>query len=173
MNKYEEQTKLWLEKFIVGLNICPFARKELVNNTISYHTELSTEFEKILIKLYDIFISLDADLDIETSLLIIPNLERFDDFVEFIYLAEDFLTSEGYEGVYQLAHFHPDYVFEGVDANEPSNYTNKSPYPVLHIIRESSIEKVRAIYKDIEKIPQRNIELCNSMGVDQIKKLLK
>ena len=117
---------------------------------------------------------LDRESDIETSLLILPNgLADFDDYLDFLDLANELMHKQGYEGIYQLASFHPDYCFDGVDAADASNFTNRSPYPMLHLIRESSLEKVLAHYPSPEEIPVRNINYTQTLGVNVLQQILK
>jgi hypothetical protein len=79
----------------------------------------------------------------------------------------------GMEGVYQIASFHPDYQFEGTDPDDAENYTNRSPYPLLHLLREESLERAIAEFADVDQIPTRNIELMNSLGQGKLKVLLQ
>lgn len=116
---------------------------------------------------------LDTDTDIETTLLIYPHaFSLFDDYLDFLELAETLMCEQGYEGIYQLASFHPDYCFEGSYINDPANYTNRSPYPMLHLIRETSLEQAINCYPDPDNIPQRNIELTRSLGLTKLQNLL-
>ena len=117
---------------------------------------------------------LDKTRSRETSLLIFPQgLEGFYAYLEVIDLAEAKLKSNGYEGVYQLASFHPDYLFAEVEAGDASHYTNRSPYPIIHILREASVEAAVAGYDNPEKIPERNIALTRKMGVGAMRSLLR
>jgi len=117
---------------------------------------------------------LDSDTAIETSLLIFTqSVIEFDSFLDCIELANALLIEQGYEGVYQLASFHPDYCFEGEQDNDPANFTNRSPYPMLHLIREASIERALQHYPDPESIPERNIELARSKGLATMRLLLE
>jgi hypothetical protein len=88
-------------------------------------------------------------------------------------MAESLLTEQGYEGTYQLASFHPDYCFDGENKLDPANYTNRSPYPMLHLIRESSLEKALKSFPHPELIPQRNIKLTRKMGINKIQAIFK
>jgi len=116
---------------------------------------------------------LDSESDIETTLLIYANAFKvFDDYLDFLALAEELLIDQGYEGIYQLASFHPNYCFDGASLDDPANYTNRSPYPMLHLLRETSIERAVSSYPDVENIPQRNIALTRQLGLDKVKTLL-
>jgi len=178
-SKVIEATRQWVEKVIVGFNFCPFAKREVVRNTIRYHV-LSfpkpgrESFFDALDQLSQEYSFLDEHSEVETTLVIFPDfLTSFDEFLDFLGFAEQGLVDQGYEGIYQLAHFHPDYCFEGEAVSDPANYTNRSPYPTLHIIREESMEKVLANISDPEEIPERNIELARNMGSEKLSAILK
>ncbi|MCF6188875.1 MAG: DUF1415 domain-containing protein [Cocleimonas sp.] len=167
------QTKKWLSSFIIEHNICPFAKREYDNDSIHYEIVLSNKLEDQLQELIYSCEQLDNSEAIETSLLILPNgLNNFDDYIDLLELSNALMHKQGYEGIYQLASFHPDYCFEGVDADDASNFTNRSPYPMLHLIREASLEKVLAHYPNPEKIPNRNIEYTRGLGVVVLQQLL-
>ena len=159
---------------MVGLNLCPFAKRELVNNRIRFTvTEADTE-EKLLMDIQDELELLNRDESIETTLLIHPNvLQDFYDYNQFLNHVDGFLEQMELSGVYQVATFHPDYQFGGTDPDDVENYTNRSPYPMLHLIREESLEQAVASYPDPDQIPERNIELLKSMGRDKMQALLK
>jgi hypothetical protein len=109
---------------------------------------------------------------IETSFIIFTNsFEDFDDYLDFLALAETLIEEHAYDGVYQVASFHPKYKFEGSNELDAANYTNRSPYPMLHIIREESLEKAIALHPNTEEIPQRNIEFARGKGLKYMKLL--
>lgn len=167
------QTRKWLETFVVGHNICPFAHKPFNDDSIRYAVDEKTDVEGGLQCLIDECRLLDTENGIETTLLIYPNgFEIFDDYLDYLELATRLLEAQGYEGIYQLASFHPLYCFEGADENDADNYTNRSPYPMLHLIREASIEAALKSYPDPEYIPDRNIELTRSLGLSKLKQIL-
>ena len=168
-----QQTKNWLSNVIIQHGICPFAKREYENNRIHYDiiesADLQTQLEQLILQCE----ALDNDAEIETSLLIFPTaLADFEDYLDVLEIATELMEKQGYEGVYQLASFHPDYCFDGADKDDASNYTNRSPYPMFHILREASIEKALANYPDPENIPERNIQLTRNLGLEQMKKLL-
>ncbi len=174
-------TKSWLNNFIIEHNICPFAKREFDKGDkggIHYEVVISDKLENQLQELIYSCEQLDKETDIEngleTSLLILPNgLSNFDEYLDFLDLANELMHKQGYEGVYQLASFHPQYCFNGVEADDASNYTNRSPYPMLHLIREASLEKVLAHYPNPEDIPARNIGYTREMGQDSLQKLFQ
>ncbi len=157
--------KQWLNEVIIGLNFCPFAKKEFVNNTIDYYLcsdkKLKKAVEAVVSRCHYVY----QHADVETSLVIFPDaFHAFDRYLDLVAMAEDRLYEEGYEGVFQLASMHPDYCFGGEEHNDAANYTNRSPLPMVHIIREASLERVLTVYKKPEEIPENNIKLAREKG---------
>jgi len=166
-------TQSWLKNIIIEYSICPFAKRELERGSIRFSVNHDNDIERCLLHLMKECDLLDTDDSIATTLLIYADaLAVFDDYLDFLELAEALLTEQGYEGIYQLASFHPDYCFEDADQNDPANYTNRSPYPMLHLLRESSIEQAVKAYPHPENIPQRNIELTRQLGLTKMQALL-
>ncbi|GHF90830.1 DUF1415 domain-containing protein [Thalassotalea marina] len=178
MNKLNEQqaieaTKLWLEKIIIDLNFCPFAKKEFVNNTVHYHVHSSQDLKRAIEDFAKQCLYLSNHAEIETTLFICnQGFDDFEDYLDLLDIANEMVFSLGFEGIFQLASFHPDYVFEGEDKNDASNSTNRSPLPTIHIIREESMEKVLAVYKNPENIPTNNIALAREKGSDFFKNVM-
>jgi hypothetical protein len=169
-----QHTQDWLEGVIIKHNFCPFAKKEHLNKSIRYVLNETSNTEDTLHCLVDEFLFLDQHPEIETTLLIIPEgFERFDDFLDLVEISNALLEERRYRGVYQLAHFHPDYCFQGSDNNDPANYTNRSPYPTLHLLRENSLEHAIANHPDPEGIPDRNIAYAQELGLEQLQNDLK
>ncbi|RUM94993.1 MAG: DUF1415 domain-containing protein [Thiothrix sp.] len=168
-----EQTRLWVKSVIVGHNFCPFAYREVERDSIRYRVIQSNQIEICLETMIEEYDHLDSYPETETTLVIFPGiLARFEDFTRFIELAEALLRDQGYEGEYQLASFHPKYQFADATIDDPANYTNRSPYPSLHIIREASIEKAVAGITTPEQIPERNIEVARNLGNDVLQGIL-
>lgn len=168
------QTKSWLEQVVIGLNFCPFAKKEWVNNTIHYQVSLLGDIEQVITEFSQQCQYLIDHPAIATSLLIYP--QSFDDFYDYLDLvdaANDQLVAMGFEGDIQIASFHPDYCFAGTPATAAENYTNRSPYPMLHLIREASIERVLKTYPQPELIPEKNIAMAKAKGSAFFTELLK
>lgn len=164
----------WVETFVVGMNLCPFAKRELVKNRVRFVTTASTTPEQLLLILQAELELLSTDASVETTLLIHPDvLQDFYDFNDFLHDADSLLVEMELDGIYQIASFHPDYQFGGTSASDAENYTNRSPYPVLHLLREDSLERVIADYPNVDDIPERNIELMNELGRDKLQALLK
>ena len=161
-------TQSWLEKAVIGLNLCPFAKAVHVkqqiryaisdaNNTRDLHARLLAEIEFLL----------EADPEnVETTLLIHPQiLHDFLDFNDFLDVAEALLVDLKADGILQIASFHPQYQFFGTKPDDIENYTNRSPYPTLHLIREASIERVLDSYPDTDDIYQKNIDTLQRLGL--------
>ncbi|MCX7099109.1 MAG: DUF1415 domain-containing protein [Methylococcales bacterium] len=166
-------TQAWLKSIIIGLSICPFAQREVERGSVRFSVNHDTDIEACLLDLLKECDRLNIDASIETTLLIYgAAFTAFDDYLDFLELAEAVLLDQDYEGVYQLASFHPDYCFEGAKQDDPANYTNRSPYPMLHLLRESSLERVIDGYPDTAAIPQRNIELTRGLGLAKMQALL-
>lgn len=169
-----EATKNWITTVIIGHNFCPFAKRELLRDSIHYQVEESTD---LMVALQSLLIEcqrLDQETAIETTFVIYPNLfKHFKRYLKFLDLAEALLIDQEYEGVYQLASFHPEYCFADAELDDPANYTNRSPYPMLHILREASLEEALANYQEPESIPERNIKVARELGLAKMQALLK
>ncbi|MCW9024550.1 MAG: DUF1415 domain-containing protein [Gammaproteobacteria bacterium] len=164
----------WLEQFIIKYSICPFARKEHENNSIRYTIVNDHSLEEQLTALIDECLVLDTCPEVETSLLIFPDsFPGFDDYLDYCALAEELLAEHHYEGIYQIASFHPQYQFDQTHINDAENYTNRSPYPMIHLIREKSIEIALEHFPEPENIPLRNIELTRQLGREQLESILQ
>lgn len=164
----------WVENLVVEMNLCPFAKRELVKNRVRFVTTTATTEEQLLLALQAELELLNADPSVETTLLIHPQvLQDFYDFNDFLGLADRLLVDLKLEGIYQIASFHPDYQFGGTQPDDAENYTNRSPYPVLHLLREDSLEQVIADYPNVDDIPERNIELMNTLGRNKLQALLQ
>lgn len=167
------QTKKWLSNVVIGHTLCPFAKREYDNNRIHYAVIETTDMQHQLEQVMMECAALDRDAERATSLLIFPTaVPEFDDFLDLLDIATALFEDQGYTGVYQLASFHPDYCFAGVSPDDPSHYTNRSPYPMVHILREASVEAALANYPNPETIPVRNIQLTQSLGLKVMQDLL-
>lgn len=162
-----QHTEKWIKSVVVDLNFCPFAAKVLFQKSIRY-TVVSdnSEIESILKHLQREWEYLDENESIETSFLIFENgFTDFSSYLKLIKKAEKHLEKLDYDGVYQLASFHPTYCFAGSDENDAANYTNRSPYPMIHILREESLSKALSLYPNPELIPEHNIALAHQKGL--------
>jgi len=173
MSDYEGRIRSWIEQVIVGHNFCPFAKNELGEERVRFSVCGECDKEKILNTVIDECQFLDLNPDTETTLIIFSKgLRNFDQFLNLVELADELMSLQGYEGVYQLATFHPDYCFAGLDVSDAANFTNRSPYPVLHLIREQSLEQALQNYPEPELIPENNIRLAREKGAGYFQNLL-
>ncbi|MCY7296338.1 DUF1415 domain-containing protein [Alteromonas sp. a30] len=166
------RTQAWLKRVVIELNFCPFAKYEVDRNAIRYVVNDKPDLGEWLEHLILECGYLELHDEVETTLILYPTLDDFEQYLDFVELANSLLSKQNYEGVYQLATFHPEYCFEGELPSDPSNYTNRSPYPMLHIIRESSLEEAVERFPNVEAIPNRNMELARELGNDHMKALL-
>ena len=169
-----QQTKNWVEEIVIGLNLCPFAARPFQDDSIEYIVISGDSTKQHLQQLADSFNLLDNSPDIETSLLIYAEAyQTFDDYLDWLDYANYLLEDLNYTGHYQLASFHPDYRFAGSTKNDAGNFTNRSPYPMLHLIREQSLEVAVENYPDIEQVPKNNIKKLQEIGFTEMQKRLK
>ena len=176
MNNNDEQviaqTRKWIIDVVIGCNFCPFAAREIKKDSVHYQVSGTDDPEDAVQQLLHECARLDKHPVIETGFLIFPaTFTEFDDYLDLVSFAENAMIEKGYEGIYQLASFHPDYIFAGAIADDAANYTNRSPYPMLHLLREESIEKVLEKYPDPEQIPDRNISFAQEKGLAYMKLL--
>ncbi len=163
------QTMKWVNEFIIKHNVCPFAKREVERETVKVVVLRSKKLDVALEELIAEVQWLDQHPETETTLLVFPTLFKdFYRYLDFVDLAENLMYEQGCEGVYQLATFHPDYCFSGTDPEDVSNYTNRSPYPMLHLLREESLEKAIEYYGDTADIPENNIAKMESLGREML-----
>jgi hypothetical protein len=174
-NSYEVRAVYnWVETVVVALNLCPFAKRELVKNRVRFQLSAAIEEEQLLLDLEAELTHLQHTAEIETTLLVHPYvLHDFFDFNQFLNRADSRLAQLKLKGVFQIASFHPDYQFGGTEVDDAENYTNKSPYPVLHILREASLAAAIAHYPEVDLIPERNIAQLEGLGALKLSALLQ
>ncbi len=166
------QTTAWITDVVVGCNFCPFAANVIKQQTVHYQVENGTTMPICLEALVRELSRLDNEINIETIFLIFPNsFSQFEDYLDLVSGAETLLLENGYEGIYQLASFHPLYLFANSSETDPANYTNRSVYPMLHLLREASIDKALEHYNHPEAIPDRNIDFARKKGLVYMKML--
>ncbi|BAP14944.1 hypothetical protein Y017_05700 [Alcanivorax sp. 97CO-5] len=164
------QTRQWLEEVVIGLNLCPFARKPFTAGQVRFAVSDSRNVETLLGDLHEELDHMDrvSAEEVDTTLLIITDqLDDFLDYNDVLDLADGLLEQQGWEGTYQIASFHPAYQFADTTADDPENYTNRAPYPILHILREASLDKGLASYPNPEQIPERNMATLNGLNEAQ------
>lgn len=161
------RTRQWLERAVIGLNLCPFACAVYVRNQIRFVVSIARTEEQLLIELQnELFLLQDTPPErTDTTLLIHPEvLNDFDDFNEFLGPAEKALRLSGLAGEIQIASFHPQYRFAATDPEDITNYTNRAPYPILHLLREASVSRAVASVPDPGAIVEANLETLRNLG---------
>lgn len=173
----EKQVRLWLEQFVVGLNLCPFARPFVVPGKLGADrlrivTCLSEEPEALrnaFLQELD-FLQTNSEQEVATTLLVFPMaLQSFDDYLDYFDDAQTLLAQAGLEGLLQLASFHPDYQFEGEADGAASHFSNRAPYPIVHLLREDMMERVLQDFLNPENIPAQNIATLEEIGSAELK----
>jgi len=162
------QTKHWLEAAVIGLNLCPFAKAVYVKNQVRLVVSKARHADDFLEELdreLDLLVATPAS-EIDTTLLIHPTLfEDFLDFNDFLEIAEGVVDEHGLEGVIQLASFHPQFQFEGSEPDDISNYTNRAPFAILHLLREDSVERAVQAFAQADAIFETNIATLEKLGL--------
>ncbi len=173
-NDYITAAKRWLDKVVIEFNLCPFAKQEFVKNRIHFSVSNAKTQLLLLEDLHQQLLQLNNHPEIETTLLIHPHvLTDFYDYNEFLDIADGLLIDLELDGIYQIASFHPDYQFDGTEKDDAENFSNRSPYPLLHILREASLDKAIEHYPDTDLIPERNIQRLNSIGKARLLQLFQ
>ncbi|WP_116388449.1 DUF1415 domain-containing protein [Cupriavidus taiwanensis] len=160
-------TRHWLERAVIGLNLCPFAKSVYVKEQVRYVVSPVTGAPDVMDDLErELRLLADADpAQVDTTLLILPHaVADFLDFNDLLYFAERLLASLGLEGTLQIASFHPRYQFAGTEPDDIENYTNRAPYPILHLLREDSIARAAAAFPDAADIYERNQAVMRRLG---------
>ncbi len=166
-----EITRRWIVSMVIGLDLCPFAKGVFDADLIRYTVSEASDASALLVDLTFEMQTLVASRreSVETSFLIHPIVfGNFLDFNDFLGVAENLVLDLGLSGIIQILGFHPNYQFHGTDPEAPENYTNRSPYPMIHLLREDSISEIAGNPKDLAEIPRRNIEKLKKMGAKQI-----
>ncbi|WP_348945110.1 DUF1415 domain-containing protein [Chitinibacter sp. FCG-7] len=163
-----EKTRHWLEQAVIGLNLCPFAKAVYVKNQIRFvvsHARHLDGFLDDLDRELDFLAGVSAD-EVDTTLLIHPTLfPDFDVFNDFLTIADEVVAEHELEGILQIASFHPDFQFADTEPGDIGNYTNRAPFPILHLLREDSIAKAVAAFPNPESIFERNIATLEKIGL--------
>lgn len=169
-------TRRWLERAVIGLNLCPFAKAVYAKQQVRFVLSEATTPEALLEELaFELVRLAQADPEqTDTTLLIHPHvLNDFLDYNDFLDQADAAVEALGLEGEIQVASFHPDYQFAGTEPDDASNCTNRSPYPTLHLLREASVERAVEAFPDPDVIVERNIETLEKLGIEGWRKLLE
>ena len=170
------ETSAWIDRVVIGLGLCPFAKPVQTKQLIRYrvtHAENESELLAALEEELTALASADPQL-VDTTLLIHPSaLRAFLDYNDFLSDADDKLRELGLEGELQIASFHPDYRFAGAPADDPANYSNRSPYPMLHLLREASVSRAVAAFPDASSISERNVAMLRGLAPEALARLIK
>lgn len=162
-------TRAWLERAVIGLNLCPFAKSVHVKGQVHYCVSRAIAAPELLQDLraeLQALVAVDAKVR-DTTLLIVPDcLQDFLDFNDFLALADRALADLDLDGVLQIASLHPEYQFAGTSTDDITNYTNRSPYPTLHLLREESIDRAVAAFPDPESIFEVNMKTMEQLGAE-------
>ena len=162
-------TKVWLERAVIGLNLCPFAKSVYVKDQVRYVVSNAHTGDAVLDDLAHELQALSAadPALVDTTLLILPQaLQAFADFADFLDLVEVTLKVQGLTGTLQVASFHPQYQFADAEENDISNYTNRAPYPILHLLREASLARVISHHPDPSRIYRDNVATLQALGLE-------
>jgi hypothetical protein len=162
-------TQNWLEKAVIGLNLCPFAKAVHIKNQIRYVVSDAATPEALLeVLMAELELLAETNpAKVDTTLIIHPQvLGDFEDYNEFLDVADAALEDMQLDGILQVASFHPDYQFADTDRNDIENYTNRAPYPTLHLLREESVDRAVESFPEAEDIFEKNIETMRKLGHD-------
>ncbi|AOA73668.1 DUF1415 domain-containing protein [Stenotrophomonas rhizophila] len=169
------ETRRWLEQIVIGLNLCPFAKAVYVKDQVRFVLSDATTVEALVEELAEELVLLrDTPAEqIDTTLIVHPDvLTDFLDYNDFLDNADAAIEALDLQGILQVASFHPQYQFAGVAPDDVSNYTNRAPYPTLHLLREDSVERAVAVFPDPDVIVERNIETLDKLGIEGWTRLL-
>ncbi len=169
MTKETDEIKIqvtqWLQDVVIGLRLCPFAKAPFQKQQIRLVVSTALTEEALNEELINECQYLDNNSNTETTLIICTNLLfDFFDFCQYLQWAESTLKQHQWHGIYQIANFHPDYQFSNTDSNDPQNLTNRSPYPIIHLLREVSLSSVLDNFSEPESIPEKNIQTMNNLS---------
>jgi len=168
------ETLRWIDQMVIGQNLCPFAKRVVERGQARYRVSEAIVEDELWEQLVEELATLSQTEpeEIDTTLLIHPQvLKDFEEYLDFLAMTEGLLEDMELEGVIQIAGFHPDFTFEDSEPNDPGDYTNRSPYPMLHLLREDSVETAVAIHPDSEQIPVRNVAHLRALGLEEVKRL--
>lgn len=167
-------TRQWVERVVVGLNLCPFAETPLSQDRVRFLVSPAPSLGALLHELVDEALQLDQpEATADTTLLIVPSLlADFDNFLDAVATANALLKDTNLEQQIQLAHFHPDYVFAGTTPDDPTNLTNRSPYPMLHLLRVADVREAIDTYPNVRAIPRENQERMRALGAEAVRSIM-
>lgn len=174
MNEIEAAVRQWLERVVIGLNLCPFAARPVLGGRVRVFVSAADTELELLTDLQLELARLDEtpSAQLETTLVVVPRmLADFLDYNDFLDRADELLQSFEWDGTYQVASFHPQYQFDGTEPDAPENLSNRSPYPMLHLLREDSVEAAVEAHPDVDGIPEANIRRLRGLTPEQRREL--
>ncbi len=164
----------WVETMVIGLELCPFAPKVRSSGELKTQICMATDIQGVLAALIEEAEGVLAVGGDSTTLLVLPvGFDDFDDYLDLLALAEELLVLQKLDAQVQLASFHPRYIFDGSDESDPANYSNRSPYPILHLLQETSVTRGVDHYPHLDTLATRNIATLEKMGLEAIVALSK
>lgn len=168
------QTKHWIKSFVIELCLCPFAYSVIEKNEVLYKEDASRSSLTHLTEFVEVISTIQTKSNFSTGFLVFSrDLEDFESFLDLFDKCNWALSEYNLEGKYQLAGFHPEYIFDEAEVDDPANYTNRSPYPMIHVLDTSEVGKLIDSYPDIDGIPQKNIEKLRKLGTSSILRMIK
>lgn len=171
----ERKTLAWVKDFVVGFNLCPFARPLLASEALRVTVCEANDDEGVAAALLNEIqlIQKASESEVATTLVVFPNaLQGFDGYLAFLHGAQQLLEEMGLLGVLQLASFHPDYQFAGEPIESASHFTNRAPFPMIHLLREEMVTRALETYPNPEQIPERNIQKLEDLGLERLQQIL-
>lgn len=174
-SEVENSVRQWLENMVIGLNLCPFAKSVYIKNQVRIVVYEGSEDELLgCIESELLHLQKTPATEVDTTLVVAPYLLKdYYDFNDFLIYTDALIEEMGLEGEIQIADFHPFYQFAGTQKDDLENYTNRSPYPIFHLLRESSIDRAVEQFPDAAEIFERNISKMQTLGIEKLKALLK
>ncbi len=166
-DEVEQGIRRWLDEIVIGLNLCPFARREVDAGRVRVAVTGHRDTEALLHVFHDELQRLHQEPQIATTLVVFAQgVADFFDYLDLLDMAQAWLEEQELDADFQLASFHPDYLFADSPADDASHYTNRAPWPVIHLLREDDVEEAIAAHPDTGRIPERNIRLAREKGAD-------
>jgi len=170
----EHRTRHWVETMVVGLDLCPFAPKVIASDELRLQVCAEADMAKVLALVYqEAESALEAGGDATTLIVLPTGYDEFNDYLDLLAMAEELLVLQKLDQQVQIASFHPQYVFEGSDENDPANYSNRSPYPMLHLLQEASVTRAVDHYDQAHLIAEQNIAKLEALGLSGVLERLK
>lgn len=173
-DKIISQSAAWVAQTVVGCGFCPFAYKVIADKSIRYKVVRGNALHEHPDIVLEEAQFLTNHPETETELIIFPDAYAyFSAYLQLVKRCEQLLLRKGFEGIFQIASFHPEYLFGGVEEEDASHYTNRSPYPMIHLLREEELEAALKNFRSPERIPERNIRFAREKGAEYLKALLR